>query len=117
MATKTITIEDVKIQGTGDSLWTEEGETSADDSYVINRLEINDYDGKIKNFASVDIYGEETHRHQYTDNGIEAEVIKLFTGIIQKSLQRKIKQLMWSEHCLQADDGWNFDVSLVKKED
>ena len=91
------------IKGDGSSIWGESKGTFRVDKIVV------DWD-KEEECGNVDMFGKGIKSCQYTDDGIEKEVIKLLP-LIAKHIGRPLESISWSEYGMQSEKGWNFDIS------
>jgi len=91
------------IKGAGDSFW---GNSSGEYNVTKIELKTSDWD---PNWGELIAYGPNLRWFQYTDTHIDEEMEKLV-----KTVFPKVTDVYWSEQGMQPDDGWSFDVELLR---
>lgn len=102
-----------KIQGNGTSLWCSKEETKR--TFIINKVVVHKYDNDddpdLQHLGHANVYGKQTRWYHYTDNQIEKEVKEVL-----KKIDKRIKNVYWSEQGMQPGYGWNFGIEFYKSE-
>ena len=103
----------VSVFGDGTSLWCPADRSRGE--FVVTEM-------RTRNFLDSDdpyelvLYGPATSCDHYTDRGIEKSVNKHFVPLVQKMYpDHVIKRITWSEHGMQPENGWSFDIHYSPK--
>lgn len=103
----------VVVRGDGTSLWCDSDKSKRE--FVVTEMETRNCHGSDEPYELV-LYGPDTEWFHYTDDGIEDSVNKQFVRIVQDRYPHHvIKRITWSEHGMQPDKGWSFDIHSAPK--
>jgi hypothetical protein len=101
-----IKFKQVSIQADGSSIWCD----NSQGKYAVTSMETRNLCDTNEPYELV-LHGPKTKWEHYTDNGIEANVNRVFVPLVQKAYPNyTIVAITWSEQGMQPEDGWSFDI-------
>jgi hypothetical protein len=99
------------VGGDGSSIW---GESKGE--FQINRIEVElcvaeGGEEIAEKWGNLEAFGPKTRSTHYTDAKIEHEIKRKLKSVLEEKFG-PIKEFGWSEHGMQPEKGWNFDITF-----